>query len=89
MQAADALLCLYEHPDRRHPDDTTAHYVSHFALRIADREAWVQRLAQTGEPVYYGEVTDWPNSRSWYVKDPSGHEIEVVSWNEDVVRFAA
>ena len=31
----------------------------------------------------------YPHSRSWYVYDPTGYEIEVVSWKGDRVAFEA
>ena len=34
------------------------------------------------------EVAD-PHSRSWYVTDPTGYEIEVAHWNGDRIVFDA
>lgn len=86
LRAEDALLCMYEHSDAEMPGPGV-HQVNHFALRVGDVQAWVQTLEREAVQVRYGGVVQWPHSRSWYVLDPTGHEIEVVAWNEDVVRF--
>ena len=31
----------------------------------------------------------WPHATAWYVLDPTGYEIEVALWDDDVVRFPA
>ena len=32
-------------------------------------------------------VIQWPNSLAWYIKGPTGWEIEVVYWDDDTIRF--
>lgn len=83
LRAGDAMLCLYENPAL--PADGP---LNHFALRLTDAEAFLAGLDAHGVPFDYGggEVR-WPHSRSWYVRDPSGHQIEAVAWNDDQVRF--
>jgi catechol 2,3-dioxygenase-like lactoylglutathione lyase family enzyme len=90
-RSGEALLCLYEHPDRLDPDPSTHdhHGLSHFGVRIADAAAFEAVLAREGVEVHYGGPTRWPHSTSWYIGDPSGWEIEVVCWDEDRVRFDA
>jgi hypothetical protein len=61
--------------------------VAHFGLRITDAEAWLETLEREKVHVLYDGEIDWPHSRSWYIKDPTGYEIEVVLWTEDVVAF--
>lgn len=87
LRAQDALLCLYEHPELASPDNPDFHRLNHFALRVADVDAWLDTIEREHVKVRYGGVVQWPHSRSWYVSDRTGHEIEVVAWAGDVVRF--
>lgn len=85
----DQMLCLYEYPDRTFLDRHELrargiHGVSHFGIRIDDESEWVRTLERERiEAVPWA----WPHSRAWYVNDPTGYEIEVVSWKENTVRF--
>lgn len=93
LKAGDAMLCIYEHPDRVHLDgaglrERKLHGFDHFGLRITDRESWLATLEREGLELLYGSPIRWPHSTSWYVADPTGHEIEVVSWNDDRVAFS-
>ena len=82
IRAGDALLCLYERPGL-HPGAG----LNHFGLRITDERAWEETVARTGIPIRYGGAVRWPHSTAWYVRDPSGYEIEVALWKDDEVRF--
>ncbi len=93
LRSGDAILCLYESPRVHSLDETgrlehNRHGVNHFGFRILDREVWEQTVAEHGVDVRYEGRVEWPHSVSWYVVDPTGHEIEVVLWDEDMVRFA-
>ena len=89
LRAGEALLCLYEHPERRAPDpeEHGHHGLSHFGLRITDRRAWEETVAREKVEVGYGGEHRWPHSTAWYVTDPTGYEIEVALWDGDRVRF--
>ena len=92
LRAGDALLCLYEHPGWRVPDEDERergrlHGLNHFGLRILDREAWEETVRREGVEVRYGGEVRWPHSSAWYVTDPSGYEIEVALWDGDRVSF--
>jgi catechol 2,3-dioxygenase-like lactoylglutathione lyase family enzyme len=89
LRAGDAMLCLYEHPEREAPDpeEHGHHGLSHFGLRITDRAAWEATVAREKVEVGYGGAHRWPHSTAWYVTDPTGYEIEVALWDEDRVRF--
>ncbi len=92
LKSGEALLCLYEYPDREHLDGVALnqrqiHGFNHFGMRITDREAWLSMLERERIPVEYGGVVRWPHSDAWYVVDPTGYEIEVVLWDEDRVSF--
>jgi catechol 2,3-dioxygenase-like lactoylglutathione lyase family enzyme len=89
LRAGDALLCLYEHPERGTPDpeEHGHHAPAHFGLRIDDREAWEETVRREKVRVEYGGPVRWPHSTAWYVSDPTGYEIEVALWDGDRVRF--
>jgi catechol 2,3-dioxygenase-like lactoylglutathione lyase family enzyme len=92
LQAGDALLCVYEHPERTMVDgDELAsrglHGLNHFGLRITDRQAWERTVEREGVEVQYGGPVRWPRSTAWYVLDPTGYEIEVALWDGDEVQF--
>jgi catechol 2,3-dioxygenase-like lactoylglutathione lyase family enzyme len=81
LKSGAALLCLYEHPEPL-PEG-----INHFALRISDADAWEARVKREKLEVRYGGVYRYPFSSSWYVTDPTGYGIEVVRWDEDIIRF--
>ncbi len=89
LRSGEALLCLYEHPERGAPDPEVHghHGLSHFGLRIEDRAAWEATVEREGLEVDYGGAFRWPHSTAWYVNDPTGHTIEVACWDDDTVRF--
>lgn len=89
LRSGDAMLCAYEHPELSADGREDHHHVSHFGLRITDREAWEKTLAREGLPLLYGGVRAWPHSTAWYVADPTGYEIEVALWHGDTVAFDA
>lgn len=86
LRAGDSMLCIYEYPDREFLgrfdlDARRLHGLNHFSLRIEDEGEWAGIVERESLEVLYGGVVEWPHSRSWYVKDPTGHEIEVTSWH--------
>ena len=90
VRSGDALLCLYEHHERRmcDPNADRHHGPAHFGLRVVDRGAWEATLARERVPVGYGGAVRWSHSTSWYVTDPTGYEIEVACWDDDRIAFA-
>ncbi len=92
IRSGDALLCIYEHGDREYFDrfqlaDRKQHGLAHFALRIDDPDGWLEIARRENLTINYdGEIT-WPHSRSWYINDPTGYEIEVVRWQNDTIAF--
>ncbi len=92
IQSGEALLCVYEHPARRHLDrfelgDHHLHGMAHFGLRITDEADWLDIVEREKVPILYDGVIRWPHSLAWYVKDPTGYEIEVALWNGDRITF--
>ncbi len=93
LRAGAALLCIYERPERQMVDRwaldrTKKHGFNHFALRIEDRESWLRTLDNEGLELLYGGEITWPHSAAWYVKDPTGYEIEVALWDEGRPMFS-
>lgn len=92
IRAGEALLCLYEHPGLQLEESETArgrgrHALSHVGLRIDDRAAWEDTIEREALECLYGGEVHWPHSTAWYVRDPTGWEIEVVLWHDDRIRF--
>ena len=70
-----AYLCMYEHPGKTKPDDGLT--INHFGLALTDFDAATAELKKNDVEILYGGPVQWPHSRSLYIKDPSGHEIEL------------
>lgn len=88
LRAGEAMLCLYETPSLARL--AAEPRLNHFALRLAEAEPFLAAVARERVPFDYGDgEIRYPHSRSWYVRDPSGHQIEAVVWDEDTVRFDA
>jgi catechol 2,3-dioxygenase-like lactoylglutathione lyase family enzyme len=76
----DSMICMAEYSARvpaDKVDDKSVHRICHFGIRVSDSEKWQQTVRDHRLELYYGGENEYPNSRSWYVHDPSGHEIEV------------
>lgn len=77
----DSMLCMWEDARLVSPDNAPdpKHRINHFGIRISDERAWTTIVQEKQLKVQYGGAVHYPNSKSWYVNDPTGHEIEV-SW---------
>lgn len=76
----DSMICMTEYPDRtlaNKSDDRSVHQIYHFGLRVSDEDTWKKTVQDNQLKLYYGGQITYPNSKSWYIHDPSGHEIEV------------
>jgi len=90
LKGGDAMLCIYEYPDFQAPEgarEAGIHGVRHFGLRITDGDGWVATIERENLELTWGGEVSWPHSTAWYVKDPTGYEIEVALWDDDTVRF--
>lgn len=92
IRSGEAMLCIYEHPEHESTDRWKLarrkhHGVAHFGLRVTDADTWRATLAREALPILYGGPVEWQHSVSWYINDPTGYEIEVVSWNHDQIHF--
>ncbi len=65
-------LCLYEVPDMS-PEGG----IAHFGFNIANFNEIIQKCKELGVEVLYGGIVDWEKSKSVYIVDPSGYEIEL------------
>jgi len=88
----DALLCIYEQPDfvlldRFESAEKFIHYLAHFGLRIDNQQEWEKTIVREKIAVMYDGPIRWPNSVSWYIKDPTGWEIEVALWDNNRIKF--
>ena len=92
IRAGDAMLALYHYPQLEHHDrfelrNRGLHGLAHFALRITDREAWQEVIANEQLELLYDGVVEWPHSTAWYIADPTGYEIEIALWHNNQIAF--
>ncbi len=76
--AADRVyLCIYEEGDLPRPENHL--FIYHFGLYLDDFDAAVKELQERNiELSYGGGVVQNGKSRSMYICDPNGYEIELV-----------
>jgi len=65
-------LCLYEVPDMS-PEGG----IAHFGFHISNFNEVLNKCKLLGIQVLYGGTVDWEKSKSIYIKDPSGYELEL------------
>ena len=65
-------LCMYEVPEMS-PEGG----IAHFGFNIANFEETIAKCEELGVQVLYGGIVDWEKSKSVYIVDPSGYEIEL------------
>ncbi len=65
-------LCMYEMPNMS-PEGG----IAHFGFNIENFDKTIDRCKEYGVEVLYGGVVDWETSKSVYIVDPSGYEIEL------------
>ena len=74
--AGTVYLCLYQLPEGELVEEGLR--INHFGFHVEDFDQLKAKLqAENVEIMYEGDVIDWEHSRSFYIKDPSGHEIEL------------
>ena len=92
IKAGEAMLCIYEAPDRlfmsgSELQNKNFHGLSHFSLRVEDEERFLKKVEDNKLELGYGGLIQWPHSKAWYVTDPTGYEIEVCLWNNNQIKF--
>jgi len=65
-------LCLYEIPEMS-PEGG----IAHFGFHIANFDEVIAKCQDMRVKILYGGEVDWEKSKSVYVVDPSGYEIEL------------
>jgi catechol 2,3-dioxygenase-like lactoylglutathione lyase family enzyme len=65
-------LCLYEVPDMS-PEGG----IAHFGFHIENFEEIIDACKRLGVQILYGGEVNWEKSKSVYIVDPSGYEIEL------------
>lgn len=94
LRIENAMLCIYEYDKKRQLVDRYdlakrgMHGFNHLCMRINNKEAWLTKLEEENIPLAYGGIIEWPHSLSWYIKDPTGYEIEICLWNDDTINFS-
>ena len=75
--AADRVyLCIYEYGDLPRPDNHL--FIYHFGLHLDDFDLALKELHARKIELEYGGVVQHGKSRSMYIRDPNGYEIELV-----------
>ena len=89
LKSNDAMLAMYERTGAQFLNsekqvEQNFHGIAHIGMAISNEEDWLSRIDQ--ENILIDHTWDYPHSKSWYLNDPTGHEIEVVLWG-DGIRF--
>jgi catechol 2,3-dioxygenase-like lactoylglutathione lyase family enzyme len=92
LRSQDTMLCIYEEKDKRFAADDDSilnlfYRFYHFGLRIKNKDDWELKVSTLKLKTYYKSPIKYTYSTSWYVHDPSGHEIEVSCWMNNEVKF--
>ncbi|SME94908.1 VOC family protein [Pseudobacteriovorax antillogorgiicola] len=87
LRAGDALLAMYERPHAKFLSSEAQkqegiHGFAHIAFTIEDEKQWLSTIER--EDVVIDHEWKYPHSKSWYINDPTGHEIEVVLWDHGI-----
>lgn len=72
--ADTAYICMYLHAEKERSPD--ALQIMHFGLVVDDFDSVLERLKANVVDIGSGYV-QWPRSRSVYIHDPNGHEIDL------------
>ncbi|MEK0318456.1 MAG: VOC family protein [Nitrosopumilus sp.] len=69
----DAIkLCLYEVPDMS-PEGG----IVHFGFNVTNFNEIIEKCNEFGVEILYGGPVEWEKSKSVYIVDPSGYELEL------------
>ncbi len=74
-----AFLAMYQKDDFRPPEQGP---VNHWGFVIEDADRTLKALKENQVKILYadephGGIIDWPKSKSIYIQDPDGYEIEL------------
>ena len=65
-------LCLYEIPDMS-PEGG----IAHFGFNVENFDEVISKCEELGVKILYDGVINWEKSKSVYIVDPSGYELEL------------
>jgi len=65
-------LCLYEVPDMS-PEGG----IAHFGFNVENFDEVISKCEELGVQILYDGVVNWEKSKSVYIVDPSGYELEL------------
>ena len=71
-------LCIYEVGNRERV--TEGIRLNHFGFHVADFDKLESKLRAKGVPIHYGGIVETGKSRSLYIEDPSGFEVELAEF---------
>jgi catechol 2,3-dioxygenase-like lactoylglutathione lyase family enzyme len=76
----NAYLVLHQSLQKGNGQENNAPIrIAHVGFHVDDFEAVLPKLKAAAVTFLYGEkFSEWPHSRSVYILDPNGHEIELV-----------
>lgn len=87
LKSGDSMLAITEYPEKKVYEGEEFHQSYHFGLRLDDAKEWQEKIDKYQLKTYYMSPVKYPHSTSWYVKDPTGNEIEVAIWKNNEIRF--
>lgn len=83
----DSMIAISEYPKlSRAARQEGFQQVFHFGLRIDNQREWTRKMKHYN--VDLDHIAQYPHSTSWYIRDPSGHEIEVSYSNGEPMKFS-
>ncbi len=88
LQSGETMLAITEYPERKWYCGEDYHQTYHFGLRLLDKGEWQQKIKELKLETFYSSPIPYQHSTSWYVKDPTGNEIEVAVWHNNEVKFS-
>ena len=86
----DSMICMSEVQGLMPANENTEernYQIFHFGLRIGDLNQWQSVVREQNLKIEFSGEVQYPHSTSWYVLDPSGHEIEVSYASSEQLQF--
>ena len=73
------MVCMTEIKNLSDVDleSSETHLIRHFGFRISDEKKWEEIVRVNDLKILFEGAIKYPFSKSWYLKDPDGHIIEV------------
>lgn len=85
----DSMIAMTEYPDKQPANQKlqAEQRIFHFGIRIENANEWRAKVRAHNLKLNRGGEIEYPFSLSWYIRDPSGHEIEVSCSDGNPLRF--